>query len=139
MLILCRRFYEERHRWPPLTFNGGEAAHVRNAYKREVWSETRAAPWTSNDFVGVSFQKTFEFDMYVDPSDLLSDKSIIPSRRHWTYEFDSQAHRSLYRYFPTKPPFASKSVIISYLSQEEVCVQDIIARVNNGLVHMIGE
>lgn len=51
--------------------------------------------------------------MYVDPSDLLSDKSIVPTRKHWVYEFDKQAHRTLYGHFPTTPPFLSKSVIIS--------------------------
>ena len=68
--------------------------------------------------------------MYVDTSDLLSDKSIIPSRAHWVYEFDSQMHRTLYGRFSTRPQFAIKSVIISYLSKEEVDVSHIIQMIN---------
>ncbi|KAF5187638.1 Large structural protein [Thalictrum thalictroides] len=72
--------------------------------------------------------------MYVDPSDLLSDRSIIPTRDHWVYEYDNQAHRTMYGQFMRRPAFARKSVIISYLSQEEVNVSDIIDKINTGLV-----
>lgn len=62
----------------------------------------------------------------------ISDKSIIPSRDHWVYEYDPQAHRTLYEHFMSRPPFASKSGIISYLSQERVDVSEIISTINNG-------
>lgn len=133
-LTLCHRYYEERHRWPPLTFSGEEARHVRRSYTRESWDESPREPWRSSDFKGIRFGRTFEFNMYVDPSDLLSDRSIIPSRDHWVYEYDNQAHRTLYGRFMTRPEFASKSVIISYLSQEEVNVLGIIETINTGAV-----
>lgn len=94
-LTLCRWYYEERNRWPPLELSGEEAEHVRYNYHRGTWNETPGRKWQSSDFKGVRFQQTFEFDMYVDPSDLLSDKSIIPTEQHWPYEFDEQAHRSI--------------------------------------------
>lgn len=72
--------------------------------------------------------------MYVDFSDLLSDRSIIPTRRHWVYEYDNRAHRTLYGRFMTRPEFVSKSVIISYLSKEEMDVSSIINTVNTGQV-----
>lgn len=106
-LVLCRRFHEERNRWPPLVFNREEVAHIRDNYRRGVWMESPTRPWMSWDFAGVRFQQTFEFNMYVDPSDLLSDKSLIPSRRHWVYEYDSQAHRTLYGTFLSRPLFES--------------------------------
>lgn len=131
-LTMCRRYFEERHRWPPLKLSGKEAEHVSASYSRGTWDETPSDPWRSKDFEGIRFEKTFEFNMYVDPSDLLSDTSIIPSRSHWVYEFDAQAHRTLYGHFPNRPPFASKSVIISYLSQEDVDVSGIINTINTG-------
>lgn len=133
-LTLCRRYYEERHRWPPLLFTGEEAPHIKRSYTRGTWDETPREPWRSRDFQGVRFSQAFEFNMYVDPSDLLSDKSIIPTRRHWVYEYDNQAHRTLYGCFMTRPEFASKSVIISYLSKEEVDVSEIINQINTGRV-----
>lgn len=132
-LILCRRFFEERHKWPTLILGEATAHHVRENYKRDTWGESTQHPWRAKDFEGVKFTHTFEFDFYVDPSDLLSDKSIIPSRDHWVYEYDNQVHRTLYGFFPRRPPFLSKSVIISYLSQEEVNVSDIIQMINQGL------
>ncbi|KAL4125917.1 hypothetical protein QTP88_010154 [Uroleucon formosanum] len=133
-LVMCRRYYEERHRWPPLLFTDEEARHIRRSYMRGTWDETPREPWRSSDFKGARFGQAFEFNMYVDPSDLLSDRSIIPTRQHWCYEYDNQTHRTLYGRFMTRPEFASKSVIISYLSQEEVDVFTIINTINTGQV-----
>jgi len=33
-LTLCRRYYEERHRWPSLVFSGEEGAHIKTSYMR---------------------------------------------------------------------------------------------------------
>jgi len=52
-LTLCRRYYEERHRWPPLRFTGEEAAHIKRSYLRGTWEETPREPWRSIDFKGV--------------------------------------------------------------------------------------
>jgi len=48
------------------------------------------------------------------------------------YEFDAQAHRTLYGHFPNRPAFASKSFIISYLSKKEVDLSAIIKTINKG-------
>jgi len=100
-LTLCRRYYEERHKWPPLTFSGEESASQEKLHG--TWDETPRDPLRSRDFKGARF----EFTMHVDSSHLLCNRSIIPTRDHRVYGYDNQAHHTLYGQFMKRPAFAS--------------------------------
>lgn len=97
-----------------------------------TWDEDARSPWVAEDFRFVRLLKNIDFNYHVDIADLLSDKSLISSRSQWIYEYDRQAHRSLYGYFPTGPAPTSKSAIITYLQKEQINVKEIIDTIQDG-------
>lgn len=76
-LEFCRNYHRDMKTWPRLSFSEEASDRVKEMYARQEWEETSTFPLTVEDFEGVSFEKTFEFDMFVDATELLSDKSII--------------------------------------------------------------
>jgi len=80
-------------------------------------------PWTPEDFQHVILEKNLDFDYHVDASELISDKSIIPSLDQWVYEYDRQAHRILHGRLSAGPPQTSKSAY-NTLSRTGVCISE---------------
>lgn len=72
-----------------------------------------------------TLRKTFEYDMFVDATDLLSDKSVIQDKDSWGLEYDRKAYRTIHGKMLRLGQTPIKSAILSYLTAEEVCVEDI--------------
>ncbi|CAG9763643.1 unnamed protein product [Ceutorhynchus assimilis] len=125
-MTFCKNFFKEKRNWPPLSYSRHTSRRVIDNIKSNTWNEDPRYPWTSQEFQGIELKECLTFDMHVDVTDLLSDKSIIPSRSQWIHEYDKQVHRTLYGRFPTGPPSTTKSAVISYLEKEEVNVKEII-------------
>ena len=69
-------------------------------------------------------------DYFIDPSELLTDKAILPSRENWIYEFDAQAYASYHGKFPGRPFRTHDRVLLKYLQEDEVPVKEIIDNVS---------
>lgn len=76
-LEFCRNYHRDMKTWPHLSFADEASDRVRGLYARQEWEENSTFPLTPEDFEGISFENTFEFEMFVDATELLSDKSII--------------------------------------------------------------
>lgn len=57
--------------------------------------------------------------MFVDATDLLSDKSIIQDKASWGHEYDRKAYRTIYGKMLRLGPIPIKSAILSYLTTEK--------------------
>ncbi|QPB73978.1 RdRp [Hymenopteran orino-related virus OKIAV85] len=131
-LEFCRQYYKDKKRWPLATLETSTPQKVVYCYRNNLWTETADNPWKPEDFQHVILQKNLDFDYHVDIADLLADKSIIPSKEQWIHEYDKQAHRTKYGYFPRGPPPTSKSVIVTYLQKESITVQEVIDQLQKG-------
>ena len=69
-------------------------------------------------------------DYFIDPSELLTDKAILPSRENWIYEFDAQAYASYHGKFPGRPFRTHDRVLLKYLQEDEIPVKEIIDNVS---------
>lgn len=67
-LIFYKNYYKEIRNYPPINYID-ETSRVVNNIRSNTWDEDPRYPWMSA-----------EFDMHVDVTDLLSEKSIIPER-----------------------------------------------------------
>ncbi|KAJ2941434.1 hypothetical protein O0L34_g3646 [Tuta absoluta] len=103
ILEFSRNYFKQRRRWPVLQLTPDSDQRIRECYYGGYWGETLTDPWTPEMFKDITFRQTLSFDYQLYTADLLSDKSIIPSLRHWPYEYDMQAHRTLHGFFPTAP------------------------------------
>lgn len=125
-LEFCRQFYKQHIRWPIVKMDKRASNKIKRNYQNNLWDETPTNPWRPEDFAYIYLQKNLDFDYHVDLTDLLSDKSIIPSLDQWVHEYDKQAHRTLHGRFPTGPPPTSKSAVVHYLSKESITVKEVI-------------
>lgn len=125
-LEFCRNYYKDIGCWPKASFSSNCSERVKSLYNRQEWEETNTHPLTTEDFRGFEFQKTFEYDMFVDATELLSDKSIIERKSAWTYEYDLKAYSTIYKQFLRQGPIPLKSAILSYLRQEKFDEEEII-------------
>lgn len=66
-------------------------AKTKASYDSRRWDENPFAPWDPEEFETVTFEKTFEYDMFVDATDLLSHKSVIQDKESWGCEYDRKA------------------------------------------------
>ncbi|USL85442.1 MAG: RNA-dependent RNA polymerase [Ixodes ricinus orinovirus-like virus 1] len=133
-MVFCKNYFKEKRSWPPLTFTSATSDRVVDGIRSNTWNEDSNYPWLSREFAGVILGECLTFDMHVDVTDLLSDKSIIPCREQWIHEYDKQVHRTLYGFFPSGPSSTTKSAVISYLEKEEVSVKEIIDTIQSRLV-----
>ena len=76
----------------------------------------------------------FEFDMFVDPADLLTDKAIIPSLGQWPHEYDKQAYRTHHGAFPVSAQKTESRVILDYLTRNDLELQRILGAISRGEV-----
>ncbi|ANQ45640.1 RNA-dependent RNA polymerase, partial [Orinoco virus] len=132
VLEFSRNYFKTKRRWPTLVFQDGADPRVRECYEGGYWGELPSDPWTPEMFANVVTGPTLAFDYQVYTADLLSDKSVIPGRDHWIYEFDTQAHRTIHGYFPKGPPRESGNVILQYISRESVNVREIVDIIATG-------
>lgn len=133
-LEFCRQYYKSHKRWPIVEISRDAPYKIKRNYINNLWDETAAKPWIPEDFEFVVLSKNLDFDYHVDITDLLSDKSIIPSLDQWIYEYNKQAHRTKYGRFPTGPPPSSKSVVVHYLSQRHISVTDVMKQLATGFI-----
>ena len=78
VLTLCRGFFKAHRRWPLLCFGAEAPIYIRKAYKAGTWHE--GGGWESKDFKDVFLAKNKDFNTFLDPADLLSDKAISGGR-----------------------------------------------------------
>jgi len=121
-------------RWPVLYVGDQISTKIRSSYQNNVWAERPTQPWTPEDFQYVQLEKNLDFDYHIDLSDLLSDKSIIPERGQWIYEYDQQAYRTKYGRFPMGPPPTSRSVIVHYLRRDKITTDEVLDRIQTNTV-----
>ncbi|QMP82162.1 RNA-dependent RNA polymerase [Hymenopteran orino-related virus OKIAV87] len=129
-LEFCRQYYRDKHKWPEVEVLPTAPNFIQHSYHNNLWTEKPDVPWRPEDFQDVRLRHTLTFDYHVDTSDLISDKSIIPARDQWIHEYDKQAHKTKYGYFPRGPPPTSKSVVIDYLERETIDVKSIIETIS---------
>nr|WPR17567.1 MAG: RNA-dependent RNA polymerase [Beetle nyamivirus] len=134
LLTFCKNFYLQKRVWPNIDYRACVSARIVENIKAGTWNETNQSPWHSSEFHGIVLEKNFTFDYHVDISDLLADKSIIPEKAQWIHEYDKQAHRTLYGFFPKGPLPTSKSVIIRYLETPIVSVKDILDLIERNVI-----
>lgn len=120
-LEFCRNYYRDIGQWPK----------IRMAYNSGRWEENPVAPWSPDDFETVDFLKTFEYDMFVDATGLLSDKSVIQDKEAWGHEYGRKTYRTIYGKMLRLGPNPIKSAIPSYLTAEEVCVENVIRTIES--------
>lgn len=82
----------------------------------------------------MTFEKTFEYDMFVDATDLLSHKSVIQDKESWSHEYNRKAYRKIYGKMLKLRPTPIKSAVLSHITSDEVCVEDIIKTIESGEV-----
>ncbi|DAZ87903.1 TPA_asm: hypothetical protein [Girado virus 3] len=82
------------------------------------------------DFERITFDQTLIFDYCVDPTDLLSDKSIIQSLDQWIYEYKIHAYKSQYGRI-NLPSRKTKRLLIKYLCDIKTDVREIIENISN--------
>lgn len=133
-LEFCRQYYKRHKRWPTVIVGTEAPYKIRRNYLNNLWEEKPMAPWHLEDFQHIILDKNLDFDYHIDISDLLSDKSIIPERSQWIYEYDRQAHRTNHGFFPTRPASTSKSVVIHYLQKERITVKEVIDVLQTGII-----
>lgn len=133
-LEFCRQYYRRHKRWPVVRLSSATPIKIKRDYLNNQWSEKPVAPWHSEEFEHVFLEKNLDFDYHVDMTDLLSDKSIIPSRQQWIHEYDKQAYRTKWGRFPQGPPPTSKSVVVHYLKQDRITVKEIIDKLQTGVL-----
>ncbi|AYW51538.1 L polymerase RdRp [Formica fusca virus 1] len=131
-LEFCRQYYRRHKRWPVVRMSIYTPYKIRRDYLNNQWSEKPSTPWRPEEFEHVFMEKNLDFDYHIDMTDLLSDKSIIPSREQWIHEFDKQAHRTIWGRFPSGPPPTSKSVVVHYLKQDKITVKEVIDKLQTG-------
>ncbi|AWI42881.1 RNA-dependent RNA polymerase [Formica exsecta virus 4] len=131
-LEFCRQYYRRHKRWPVVRLGMNVPYKIKRDYVNNQWSERPTVPWKSEEFEHVHLEKNLDFDYHIDMTDLLSDKSIIPSREQWIHEYDKQAHRTQWGRFPTGPPPTSKSVVVHYLKQDRITVKEVIDKLQDG-------
>ncbi|KAK9877807.1 hypothetical protein WA026_019487 [Henosepilachna vigintioctopunctata] len=125
-LVFCRNYYKEKRTWPPVEYNDTTSTRVAKNISKDTWDECAKFPWLSKEFADIRLKQCLSFDMHIDISDLLADKSIIPCRSQWIHEYDKQVHRTMYGKFP--------SAVISYLEADEVSVEKIIKTIDSGFL-----
>lgn len=125
-LEFSRNYYRDMGHWPKLRTSVDTPSKIKESHNAGRWDENPVAPWSPDDFDSVTFEKTFEYDMFGDATDLLSDKSIIQDKSSWGHEYDRKAYRTIYGKMIRLGPPPIKSAILSYLTSEEVSVEEII-------------
>ncbi|DAZ87892.1 TPA_asm: hypothetical protein [Girado virus 1] len=85
------------------------------------------------EFEKLSFDQTLLFDYCIDPTDLLSDKSIIQSLDQWIYEYKIFVYKRKYSHVQL-PPRKTKRLLIKYLSDEKTNIKAIIDDISNGKI-----
>ncbi|KAL0105524.1 hypothetical protein PUN28_016888 [Cardiocondyla obscurior] len=131
-LEFSRQFYKDKKIWPRLYIGPTTPAKIKTSYINNTWGETPSNQWCPEDFFDTRFEKNLDFDYHIELSDLLSDKSIIPSLTQWIHEYDKQAHRTMYGFFPRGPSATSKSVIVHYLTQDSISVKEVLDIISKG-------
>ena len=99
----CKGFFEKNGRWPVVHLLDDVRDDIVTSVKGGQWLERGGDAWRANDFNGVVLGKTLEFNMFLDPSDLMKDTATSRGRYCWADEYDSQAFRTLYGHWPPKP------------------------------------
>lgn len=130
-LEFSRNYFREMGQWPSMRTTIETPAKIKESHNSGRWDENPVSPWSPDDFDSITFEKTFEYDMFVDATDLLSDKSIIQDKESWGHEYDRKAYRTIYGKMIRLGPSPIKSAILSYLISEEVCVEDIIRTIES--------
>lgn len=132
-LQFCKQYYAKHHKWPQHTLKDSKvSARVLLSIKSNTWKEsTGLVVWTPEEFEAFEFDKNFEFDYFVDPSDLLSDKAIIGGLDQWIYEFDTQAYITLHGKWPKMPIRKSGRVILDYLTRNDLDLKVIMEIISN--------
>lgn len=86
------RGYVQKHgKWPNCSIS--EAAHPQIKYLKALneWPSNNSVPYYYFKNVVLEYQgEPLQFEP--DLSDIVTDKAIIESREHWTYEFNTRAH-----------------------------------------------
>lgn len=131
-LEFCRQYYRRHKRWPIVRMTSQTPYKIKKDYLNNQWSEKPFLPWHPEEFEHIHLEKNLDFDYHIDMTDLLSDKSIIPSREQWIHEYDKQAHRTKWGRFPQGPAPTSKSVVVHYLKQDRITVKEVIDKLQAG-------
>ena len=89
--VFCKPYFKKHKKWHDVEQTGTIPNLIKKSVDCNKWFECESRPWDPLGFRHIKFKKNFEFDYHVDPSDLLTDKAIDPSLKHWIYEYDTQA------------------------------------------------
>lgn len=79
-LEFSRNYYKDMGQWLRMKTTVETPAKTKASYDLRRWDENPFATWGPEDFETVTFEKTFEYDMFVDATDLLSDKSVTQDK-----------------------------------------------------------
>ncbi|DAZ87907.1 TPA_asm: hypothetical protein [Macroli virus] len=123
--MFCKEYYRQNHSWPPVTM-GRVPDHIRHAVTSNTWPERESREWHPDDFAELTLRKCLDFDYFVDPTDLLTDKAISGPVNSWTSEFDSQAYRTFYGCQPPRAPDCEKRLLLAYLRGNPPSVREVI-------------
>ncbi|APG78650.1 RNA-dependent RNA polymerase, partial [Beihai rhabdo-like virus 3] len=127
----CKEYFRINKRWPSLIQAGPVPGHILSSIKTSTWDEIGIYGWTHEDFDNLTFDKTLDFDYFIDTSDLLSDKATSAGRSNWMNNFDRKAYHSLYS---SSAPFSSKDktrVIPQYLAADSPKVEEVIQSIED--------
>ncbi|CAM1332800.1 Uncharacterised protein at_DN2413 [Pycnogonum litorale] len=118
-----KEYFKKNNKWPCMVVNGEVLEDILNSIRNDEWGEG----WGPDDFKNISFGKTFVYNMFVDPSDLLRDTAVSRGRSHWTDEFDRMVYRTNYGEFPKTPSTTNeRRVLNQFLFHPNVNVSSII-------------
>nr|QOX06038.1 ORF7 Large protein [Lentinula edodes negative-strand RNA virus 1]UZA97547.1 RNA-dependent RNA polymerase [Lentinula edodes narnavirus 1] len=111
--IFTESFIEKNHRWPRLRFPSDQKSVLRSLYVTGILRIHRES-YPLEDWVGVQFEKEFDFDYYEHYLELIDDKSISYYRDEkayaWTGE-QARSHRRLLVELLTRPNVDTKALV----------------------------
>ena len=132
--IVCRNHFLRSKSWPPLTMTAQVPEVIRNAVRSSTWPEEGASGWGSELFQGIQLGHVYDFNMHLELTDLLSDKSICPGLSNLASSFDSKAHYA--RTGRPLPPHDKTrgKVLREYLCRDRETVAEVVEMVERDVV-----
>lgn len=136
--LYCYHYFQQHGKWPAADVTYADPI-IRKSYHRNVWPETYGTfqRLHLSCFKNVLLQKSQEFDMHPDLSELISDTSINPGLSHWHYESTPDwMHNVEYGRYPTHklPRMRKNRPILVYLEEQGISLQQVINVIESGVI-----
>lgn len=100
--LFCREFFRKRNQWPNCAVDASTRDDIKRSVEKNLWLEPGSHGWSPQDFRKVYLRKELGFDMFVDLTDLLTDKAVCSGRNSLIDNYDKCAYRAIYNRAPPR-------------------------------------